>query len=136
MKVFTPLSPPRIRHYSIVKIVVFVCKQNKWYNYDPNTLLLRNTLRTLSKNKSFENIQCMFPVEQILRLEEELTRRRSDSKTTDVEDSNVDVEEVVSEQKQYKESMDLLEKQHAEEIEKLKTECAKQIQDKEVPFQD
>ena len=76
----------------------------------------------------------MFSAEQILRLEEELTRRRSDSKTTDTGDSNVDIEEVVLEQKQYKESVDLLEKQHKEEIEKLKTECAKQIQDKEVRF--
>ena len=80
----------------------------------------------------------MFLAEQILRLEDELTRRRSDSKTTDSGNSNVDAEEPVSEQKgkgfeeKYKESMDLLEKQHADEIEKLKTECAKQMQDKEV----
>ena len=82
----------------------------------------------------------MFLAEQILRLEDELTRRRSDSKTTDSGNSDEDIEEPVSEQKgkgfeeKYKESMDLLEKQHADKIEKLKTECTKQIQDKEVRF--
>ena len=110
------------------------------YKFKPNTLLLRNTQRNPSKGNSFKSIQCTFLSEQILRLEDELTRRRSDSKSTDTGNSDVDTEEPVSEQKgkgleeKYKESIDVLEKQHAEEIEKLKTECAKQIQDKEVRF--
>ena len=81
---------------------------------------------------------CIFVAEQILRLEDQLARRRSHSRTSDTGDSDVDIKEIVSEQKgkgleeKYKESMELLEKEHAEQMEKLKTQCAKQIQDKEV----
>ena len=73
-----------------------------------------------------------------MRLEDQLARRRSHTRTSDTGNSDVDIEEIVSEQKgkgleeKYKESMELLEKEHAEQMEKLKTQCAKQIQDKEV----
>ena len=79
-----------------------------------------------------------FFADQILQLEDQLARRHSHSRTSDTGDSDVDIEEIVSEQKEkgleekYKESMELLEKKHAEKIEKLKTQCAKQVQDKEV----